>query len=110
MAKVKTIAPRITRLKTDCAAPPPKTVDPFYLSTEHKEWRERVINNAGGRANERCQGRLPNGMICGKGGLLYADHIEELQDILARGGDPTSDPGQALCPSCHSLKTARERT
>lgn len=47
----------------------------------------------------RCQG-------CGRSGWLEVDHIRP----LSRGGDHF-DLGnlQALCKSCHSRKTARER-
>ena len=81
--------------------PPPKTADPFYHSAEHVAWSRQVIARAGGM----CQG---NG--CGRTGVrLFADHITELKD----GGAPLDlRNGQALCGSCHGIKTAaakRER-
>jgi 5-methylcytosine-specific restriction endonuclease McrA len=67
-----------------------------YDSLEHKAWR-RVVRQ---RAGQRCQG-------CGRTGCrLFADHIVELRD----GGDPLDlRNGQALCGSCHAIKTAAAR-
>lgn len=77
----------------------PKTADAHYASPEHKKWRAAVIARAGGA----CQG----GGCGARGVRLFADHIVELRD----GGEPFAlDNGQALCGSCHSSKTARERT
>jgi len=69
-----------------------------YRTPEHRAWREAVIARAGGR----CE--LPG---CGRAdGRMYADHIRELKD----GGAPLDlANGQCLCPSHHSLKSARAR-
>jgi 5-methylcytosine-specific restriction protein A len=64
-------------------------------SAEHKAWALRVKQRAGWRCED-----------CGRAGTqLYADHVVELQ----YGGDRLGK-GRALCPSCHTLKTNRERT
>lgn len=71
-------------------------VNPYYQSQEHKKWRSAVLRRAGFKC-ERC-GR--------DDGRLYADHIVEIKD----GGSPTElSNGQALCASCHTLKTNVER-
>ena len=73
-----------------------KVADPHLLTTEHKKWREVVLQ----RAKYQCQ-------RCGaRDVVLYADHIVERLD----GGD-LLDPnnGQALCPSCHTTKTYEEK-
>lgn len=81
-----------------CAPVPFKTALPFYLTPEHRAWRALVIARAGGR----CQGS-----DCGHEGVrLFADHIVEIRDGGVRL-DPAN--GQALCGSCHGLKTAAER-
>lgn len=75
-----------------------KAVAPYYLTEEHRQWRATVI----ARAGNHCQGK-----DCDREGVrLYADHIVEVKD----GGSPC-DPenGQALCGSCHGLKTHAER-
>ncbi len=94
---LKTVGPRL-----HAAGPrvrvPPKVVDPHYQSDEHKAWRSAVIRRAAGR----CQG--PG---CGRtGDRLFADHIVELKD---GGAAFDLDNGQALCGTCHTIKTARAR-
>ena len=58
--------------------------------------RQRVLN----RDKYRCQ-------RCGRAGRLEVDHVRPLR----RGGSPY-DPAnlQALCRSCHILKTSGENT
>lgn len=101
MAKLPSIGSRVAMIDTRSAAPPPKTADPIYNTPEHRRWRELVIALAHGL----CQGpacKLPDR----KASRLFADHIVELQD----GGAPFDHTnGQALCGSCHSLKTISER-
>jgi hypothetical protein len=91
--------------RTTRIAPAPKQVDPYYLTPEHREWREKVIANAGGQ----CQAVDSTGKRCFKTiphVRLFADHIVERQD----GGDEL-DPrnGQALCGQHHTIKTAQQR-
>jgi len=81
-----------------------KTVDPWYLSTEHRQWRNLVIKRASGR----CQA-LEHGQRCTRAAprhRMFADHITEVRD----GGAPL-DPanGQCLCGEHHSSKTAQAR-
>lgn len=102
-ARIPSIAPRLATLNTDCAKPPPKTADPHYLTPEHRAWRDKVIERAG----NCCQGTRPDGRPCRRTGVrLFADHIVERKD----GGDPFDlANGQALCGSCHGVKTSSER-
>ena len=77
---------------------PPKTADDWYQTPEHRAWSKAVVTRAG----FRCQGEG-----CGRSGVrLFADHIIEVKD-----GGPRLDlsNGQALCGSCHSIKTAKAR-
>jgi 5-methylcytosine-specific restriction enzyme A len=74
-------------------------------TSRYRSWRDLVIARAGGR----CEW-TENGIRCSRcvesGDRIYADHIIERSD-----GGAVFDPanGQALCPSHHGLKTARER-
>ena len=100
MAKLPSIGSRVAMIDTRSAAPPPKTADPIYNTPAHKRWRDLVIALAQGR----CQG--PGCKNTASDGRLYADHIIELRD----GGAPFDHAnGQALCASCHTLKTNVER-
>jgi len=99
---VKALPSRISIADLRRVKPPEKSVDPYYLSPEHKAWRNEVIRRAGGK----CQYRGHDPRRPRSGIRLFADHIRELKD----GGDPL-DPanGMACCGACHSLKTAAER-
>lgn len=84
--------------------PEAKTVDPFYLSPEYREWRDLVIRRAGGRCEAVDQGKR-----CIKAQpqyRMFADHIRERRD-----GGAQLDPanGQCLCGSHHTLKTTKVR-
>jgi 5-methylcytosine-specific restriction endonuclease McrA len=74
----------------------PKRADEVYRSAEHQRWSKTVVM----RANMRCE-------ECGRPGVrLFADHIHEIKD----GGSLYElDNGQALCGSCHTVKTLSER-
>ena len=92
------LKPLVGTLDTRIAKPPPKTVDPFYLTPEYRRWRALVV----ARAGYKCQD-------CGNPGYLfrlYADHIVEIKD----GGAPL-DPanGRCRCASCHTTKTNTAR-
>lgn len=98
MPRLTMLRPRVATLDTSIAAPPPKTADSHYGTPEHKAWVRQVITRAGGH----CQGQG-----CTRSGVrLFADHIVEKRD-----GGALLDPanGQALCGSCHTRKTNRER-
>ncbi len=75
--------------------PREKVAAPDYTTPEHRAWARGVKERAGWK----CQ-------VCGARGLLYADHIIEIQDGGARL-DPGN--GQALCARHHSEKTAAVR-
>lgn len=96
MARLKMLGSRIAASDLRTARPPPKTVQPFYMS---QEWRVLIddIVKKRGRKCEKC-GRT--------GSRVYGDHIKELQD-----GGEALDPAniQILCPSCHTLKSNEER-
>jgi 5-methylcytosine-specific restriction endonuclease McrA len=74
----------------------PKRADAHYLTPEHMAWSNAVIRRAG----YACQ-------QCGReDGRLFADHIREIKD----GGllyDLSN--GQALCGSCHTIKSLKSR-
>jgi 5-methylcytosine-specific restriction enzyme A len=74
----------------------PKQREEHYGTPEHVAWRNAVIARAG-----RCCER------CGRTNVrLFADHIIELRD----GGNPFElANGQAICGSCHTIKTMQER-
>jgi hypothetical protein len=102
MARLTMLKPRVSTLDTAIAAAPAKTAAPIYSTPEYAEWRRVVI----GRAAGRCQD--PRCTFPGRRGIrLFADHVVELRD----GGAPF-DPenGLARCGSCHTRKTAEERT
>jgi 5-methylcytosine-specific restriction protein A len=88
---------RVATADLRTALPPPKEVDPRYLSLEHRSWRSAVLARGGYRC-ERCGCRA---------GRLFADHIVEIKDDPSRAFDLTN--GQVLCGSCHTTKTVRER-
>ena len=93
---MRTLRPSLRVLDTRSVKPPPKEVEPHYLSPEHRAWRDEVLRRAGGR----CQWR---GCVAD---ATIADHIHERRD----GGSPL-DPanGQALCHHHHKLKTDAAR-
>jgi 5-methylcytosine-specific restriction endonuclease McrA len=77
---------------------------PYYLSTEHRQWRAAVMRRAHARCEaiedgRRCERRYP-------GVRLFVDHVIELRD----GGSP-HDPanGMVLCGKHHTLKTTQAR-
>jgi 5-methylcytosine-specific restriction enzyme A len=98
MNRIKILRPseRLARLAYRTIPFEPKRADDHYRSPEHIEWSKVVLRRAG-YACEKC-GR--------DDGRLFADHIREIKD----GGllyDPAN--GQALCGSCHTIKTMQER-
>lgn len=105
MAGVKMMVPLVAKTSGRTVALPPKQVDPFYVSSDYRAWREHVI----ARAGRRCEA-VDNGVRCAKAEprhRLFADHVVELRD----GGAPL-DPanGRCLCGHHHTLKTARAKT
>jgi 5-methylcytosine-specific restriction protein A len=104
MAGIRTLAPLVPRSSGLTVQPEPKVVDPYYLTEEHRAWREQVVRNAG----YRCQW-VENGRRCTKAAPLhrmFADHVKERRD-----GGAALDPanGQCLCGRHHSIKTAMLR-
>ncbi|MDR3474445.1 MAG: HNH endonuclease [Devosia sp.] len=102
MSKLKARAPRITARDTRAVRPPPKTVDPHYLTPEHRAWAKAVIDRAG----RRCQDAQHDDSRPRQGVRLFADHVVELRD-----GGAAYDPGNGLtrCGACHTRKTMAER-
>ncbi len=102
MARLSTLAPRLTALDTRTVKPEPKRADAELLTPEHRAWAYEVKCRAGWKCQwPGCDVRG------GRGGVrLFADHIVERAD-----GGAHHDPknGQALCGKHHSLKTARAR-
>lgn len=103
---LKVLRPRIATLDTRTVKPRPKTADPYYLTAEHRAWRNLVISRAGGQCEDIDKS---TGQRCDKAEpahRMFADHIKERRD----GGDPL-DPanGKCLCAHHHGLKTASHR-
>ena len=82
MTRIPMLKPRVPTLDVRRVKPPPKTVDPWYLTPEHK-----ATHYPGQR--------------------LFADHKLERRDRPDLALDPAN--GWALCGSAHSRKTAEER-
>src|SRR5512139_3840746 len=96
---LQTLRPRVAMAKMSTATPPPKLSDSFYSSRVWMQLRDRVRREAGGRCQSPGCGRAEDRM--------YVDHRVELKD----GGAPLDRKNVwLLCGSCHSLKTAAERT
>lgn len=102
IAKLHMLGPRVPTMDTRRVKPPPKTVEPWYTTPEHKAWAAAVIARAGGRCQDpTCNARHYPGQ------RLFADHIRERRDRPDLALDPTN--GQALCGSAHTRKTNAER-
>lgn len=85
--------------------PQPKRTDGYYLTHEHRAWRDAVL----ARAGWRCEAVDALGMRCERAApehRLFADHVHEIRD-----GGSRLDPcnGRALCSAHHVLKTNRMR-
>jgi 5-methylcytosine-specific restriction enzyme A len=104
MARISMLGPMVPKSDGRTVRVEPKRADPFYQSEGHRQFRERVLRNAG----FRCEW-IENGQRCTKAmpeHRLFADHKRERRD----GGDPF-DPsnGKCLCGAHHTRKTAMER-
>ena len=101
MTRLRNIGPRVAVIDTRRAKPPPKTVDPHYLTPEHRAWAAEGARLAGGRCQDPlCKTPHRTGI------RLFADHVKELKD----GGAPLDPNNRVMrCGSCHSRKTAEER-
>jgi hypothetical protein len=102
---VRKLAPFI-RHTVDARAVRPQahTVEPFYLTQEHRAWREAVIRNA----QRRCEA-VDNGWRCTKAEprhRMFADHVVEIRD---GGAKLDLANGMCLCGSHHTSKTMRAR-
>src|ERR1700722_3007776 len=103
-SKLNKLKPLLRTIDSRVVQPERKRVDPFYLSSEYRQWRERVLNRVG----RRCEASEA-GLRCTKAEpehRLFAAHIVERSD----GGAPL-DPanGQCLCGRHHTMKTAAAR-
>lgn len=98
MARIGMLKPLLSTIDARSLRPMPKVAEAHYNTPAHREWRAAVI----ARANGHCQGKG-----CIRTGVrLFADHIVELRD----GGAPFDvTNGQALCGSCHTVKTVNAR-
>jgi hypothetical protein len=95
---LRTLRPRVPMAKLSTATLPRKTADPFYLSREWIELRDRVRREASGRCQAPGCGRRERRM--------FVDHIVELKD----GGAPLDRANVwLLCGSCHTAKTYAAR-
>jgi 5-methylcytosine-specific restriction endonuclease McrA len=102
MARFAQVPQRVALADTRLVRMPPKLADKFYLTPEWRALMRRLIEERGRRC-EKC-GRSSAG---GQRLRIFGDHIHELKD----GGAPL-DPQNIslLCGSCHTAKTAAERT
>lgn len=83
-----------------CGITLPKRKDPIFDDPRYAVWRVAVL----ARAGHQCQGPKHQGDR--RVTPLFADHIKERID----GGAPFDvNNGQALCRSCHVLKTNAAR-
>lgn len=98
MARLASLAPRLTTLDTRTAKPPRADKDklPFYRSPKWRAFIAALIKKRGRKCEE-----------CGeKNCRIFGDHIEELQD----GGAPFDEDNVLLrCGKCHNKKTAKEK-
>lgn len=104
MARIKTLSPLVPKATGRTIAIEAKQVDPFYLSAEHRAWREHVI----ARAGARCEA-IENGVRCSKASpahRMFANHIKERRD---GGADLDPSNGECLCGRHHTIVTARAR-
>jgi 5-methylcytosine-specific restriction protein A len=101
--KLPTLKSSIPRFDLSRVKPPAKQADPYYLSPEHRAWRELVIR----RADGRCEW-VDDGIVCGRREKrMFANHIVEIRDDPSRRLDPTN--GNCLCGRHHTLWTNRQR-
>ncbi len=103
MTRLASPPSRVATADLRTALPPAKQADPRYLSLEHRSWRNVVL----ARANYRCERCGVKGWGGNGNVRLFADHVVEIKDDPSRALDPAN--GQALCGSCHTKKTLRER-
>ena len=102
MTRIPMLKPRVPTLDVRRVKPPPKTVDPWYLTPEHRAWAAEVMRRAAGRCQDpTCKATHYPGQ------RLFADHKLERRDRPDLALDPAN--GWALCGSAHSRKTAEER-
>jgi 5-methylcytosine-specific restriction protein A len=99
--RLRCIGPLVPTMDTRSAKPPPKEVDGYYRSPEHRAWAEEGARLAQGRCQDpRC--KAPDRVH----ERLFADHIQELKDEGA-----ALDPKNRMmrCGSCHTRKTVEAR-
>jgi hypothetical protein len=99
--RLRILRPALAVLDARTALPPPKVVDPFYLSPA---WRSLVTEIV------RERGSLCQDPLCKRANRLvhriFGDHVVELQD----GGAPLDKSNILLrCGACHTRKTLATR-
>ncbi|TSE03749.1 HNH endonuclease [Mesorhizobium intechi] len=101
MKKIPLLKPAIRTLDTRSVQPPKKVADPFYASGPWRKLLATIIKERG----RSCEDPDHDGSRHVPG-MIYGDHIVELQD-----GGAALDPANVLmrCPSCHTRKTLRVR-
>lgn len=99
--RIKAAPPRIPTADSRRVQPPPKTVDPFYLSKEWRALMARIIAIRGRRCQDP-EHRGPHEPTA----RIFGDHIRELRD----GGEPLDERNVMLrCGACHTRKTLQAR-
>lgn len=110
MARLKSLGPRVSPIRMERVGPAKKRADPFYLSPEWRDLRDRLIAKRG----RRCQGCGKTHEDDGTPVRLIGDHIVERKD---GGADLDENNVQLLCTrlggngadgagGCHAKKTA----
>jgi hypothetical protein len=110
MPKLRSLPPLLAQADLRTVKPPPyernedyhnKRADPFYGSSEFRQWRATVV----ARAGNRCEAIDAYGHRCIKATpryRMFADHIIEIND---GGSQFDLANGQCLCFSHHEIKT-----
>src|SRR5262245_32590096 len=105
MPKLRSLPFPVASTPMRTVALPPKVKHPAYTTHAYLQWRDMVVQRAGGR----CEAVDPQGHRCIRATpqwKVYADHIVELTDA---GSLTDPQNGQCLCRSHHELKTVAAR-
>ncbi len=95
---LRMMRPALRTADLSIAKLPPKTAEPFYSTSEYRNWRSAIISRAGGRCEwPGCSRSEPR---------MFADHIHERKD---GGADLDLGNGQCLCGKHHTIKTVQSK-
>jgi len=99
---MKYLQPRLRMVDTRRLSPPPRANADFYKSNDWRQFIGGLIYLRG----RRCEDPACKSPNHGAGGVIFGDHIKELND-----GGAALDPANIMlrCGPCHNRKTAIER-